>query len=171
MKDYLSALSGGDLRSIGKSNTVVRTIKTQKDFDSLFKLLFHKDRKVVMRAADAIEKISAPNPQFLFKYKSQLLQLLNDADNKELKWHLAQIIPRLPLKDPEIQKTLETLSDWLFNEAESKIVRVNSLQAIADLSANDPELRKKFLKMISHHSLTAPSLQARLKKIITKSPN
>ena len=169
MMEYVTTLSGGDLRSIGKSNTVVRTIKTQKAFDNLFKLLSHKDRKVVMRAADAIEKISISNPHFIFKYKTQFLQLLHDADNKELKWHLAQIIPRLPLKDPELQKTFKTLSDWLFNEAESKIVRVNSLQAIADLSANDPELRKKFLKLISHHSFTAPSLQVRLKKIVNKS--
>lgn len=55
-------LAGGDLRSIGKSNSVAGKIKTQNDFDKLFECLFHKDRHVVMWAADAIEKITIHNP-------------------------------------------------------------------------------------------------------------
>jgi CRISPR/Cas system-associated protein Csm6 len=49
-------LKGGDLRSIGKVETIVKTIKTQYDFDNLFKGLFNNDRLVIMRTADAIEK-------------------------------------------------------------------------------------------------------------------
>ena len=56
MKSLEEILSGGDLRSIGKSNSLVQTIRTQADFDELFNLLFHSNRVVVMRAADSIEK-------------------------------------------------------------------------------------------------------------------
>lgn len=51
-------LKGGDLRSIGKTNEVVGMVNNQKSFDELYQLLFHPDRKIVMRAADAIEKIT-----------------------------------------------------------------------------------------------------------------
>jgi hypothetical protein len=170
MIDYAVLLSGGDLRSAGKSNTIVHSIRTQPAFDELFLLLFHKDRKVVMRAADAIEKISITKPGFLLKHKFRLLKLLNEAENKELKWHLAQIIPRLPLSEKKTDKVFKIFSGWLMNRTESKIVRVNALQAIADLSIHNRELRKKMMKLISHADFsTAPSLKARLKKITAKS--
>ena len=53
MNSFEKHLKGCDLRSIGKSNKIVKLIDTQNQFDELFQNLFHPDRKVVMRA-DAI---------------------------------------------------------------------------------------------------------------------
>ena len=75
MSKYIKYLSGGDLRSIGMSNSVIPKIKTQQDFDELFRCLHHQDRIVVMRAADCIEKISATNPTYLTKYKKEIFDL------------------------------------------------------------------------------------------------
>jgi hypothetical protein len=58
MNKIRNALTGGDLRSIGRSNEIVSSIKNQKEFDILFELLFSSDRILVMRAADAIEKVT-----------------------------------------------------------------------------------------------------------------
>lgn len=52
MNQFEEILQGGDLRSIGESNRIGSLIKNQEDFDELFELLFHTDRKVAMRAAD-----------------------------------------------------------------------------------------------------------------------
>ena len=41
MKNYYDKLKGGDLRSIGRVDEVVREIKDQQDFDILFQGLFH----------------------------------------------------------------------------------------------------------------------------------
>ncbi len=79
-------VAGGDLRSIGKSNFIVGSIHHQKDFDILYKCLSHPDRKVVMRTADAIEKITTVHPFYLAKHKSAILRLCAKSEvNKELK--------------------------------------------------------------------------------------
>ena len=169
MSDYAVLLSGGDLRSIGKSNFIVQRINKQQAFDELFHCLCHQDRKVVMRAADAIEKISIAKPKFLSKHTSTLLKLLNRAENKELKWHLAQIIPRLSLTAKETNLVFKIFSSWLVYEKDSRIVRVTALQALSDLSANNTQLRKELFDLIRHKDLTAiPSLKARLKKLSFK---
>jgi len=65
MKSYYDKLKGGDLRSIGQTNEVVNEVKNQLDFDILFEGLYHQDRKIRMRTADAIEKITVLTPTFL----------------------------------------------------------------------------------------------------------
>src|SRR5687768_1723617 len=92
-----SLLLGKDLRTIRQNKVVVNSIHDQRSFDELFSLLFHHERALVMRAVDAVEKVTAKRPGFLTSHKSQLLKVLNSADHKELKWHIAQLIPRLDL--------------------------------------------------------------------------
>ena len=82
MTDFKKILSGGNLRSIGKSNTVILKINSQNDFDELFKYLFPENRLIVMRAADAIEKITLNNPQYLTKL---ILKLLSYATLQKIK--------------------------------------------------------------------------------------
>lgn len=53
-KKFQGLLQGGDLRSIGIGNENVALVNTQIEFDDLFEGLYHSDRKVVMRTADAI---------------------------------------------------------------------------------------------------------------------
>lgn len=105
MRNFETALAGGDLRSIGNSDRVVSEIRNQADFDALFKLLFHDDRIVVMRAADAIEKITIDHPEYLSLYIPQVFELCKTAVNKELKWHLALLIPRLSLTKKKCNKS------------------------------------------------------------------
>jgi hypothetical protein len=66
-----------------------------------------------MRAADAVEKISSQEPRLLKPFKSELLGLLVETDQKELRWHLAQMIPRLPLTKKEWQRAVEGLRGYL----------------------------------------------------------
>lgn len=57
MKKFEHLLSGGDFRSIGHSNQIVSQVKTQEDFDALFAGFFIPERLIVMRVADATEKL------------------------------------------------------------------------------------------------------------------
>src|SRR3954470_4392813 len=84
MTDLENILKGGDLRSIGESNKVVSIINNQQSFDQLFQLLWSDDRKVVMRAADAIEKTTISHPDYLQPHKRAIIQLCEKAENKEL---------------------------------------------------------------------------------------
>ena len=55
------------------------------------------DPFVRMRAADATVKVTRKNPDLLTPYKKQLLGLLADVEQQGLRWHLAALVPRLPL--------------------------------------------------------------------------
>lgn len=166
MKDLQKILSGGDLRSTGKVNEVVSVISVQRDFDKLFPFLFHPDRLIVMRAADAIEKISRRHPGFLDKYKKDILRLMQRAVNKELKWHIALLLPRLSFNKTDQQKIGSQLSTWLLDKKESRIVRVNALQALYEVKQkfNLPEIVfSSIIKLLEREN--TPSILARLKKL------
>lgn len=159
-------LLGEDLRTIRQNGVVVNAIHDQRTFDELFSLVFHHERPLVMRAVDAVEKVTAKHPGLLRLHKSQLLELLNSADHKELKWHVAQLIPRLDLTLAELKNVWHRLAYWALNKTESKIVRVNALQGLFELSKVNPELKDDFEKIISavDHEMI-PSIQARIRKL------
>jgi len=164
MPSFEKILSGGDLRSIGKSNAAVSKIKNQNDFDGLFQCLYNGDRRVVMRAADAIEKITVTNPFYLANHKRNILKLCHSANNKELMWHLALLLPRLKLTDVELGKAWTMLSGWATDRSNSRIVRVNSLQALFELNGQQPDLTQDLLLTMKHLELeNIPSLAARIR--------
>lgn len=166
MKDLEKLLSGGDLRSTGNSNMVASVISSQDEFDELFKFLFHKDRLVVMRAADALEKLSVKYPGYLAGHKKQLLQLLTGTGAIELQWHLAQLIARVRLTEKETAIVWAKLSEWAMDRNQSRIVRVNSLQSLFDLSNLYPGFQNKFTAIMNKlKEEQIPSLSARIRKL------
>lgn len=164
MKKLEELLSGGDLRSIGQSNHLVSIIITQKDFDQLFQLLSNENRLIAMRAADAIEKITIKSPQYLSKHKTALLALCYTAKEKELKWHLALLLPRLKLNDAELGKAWDTLTKWAKDKTNSRIVRVNAVQALFELLIQQDALIDDFkLTLLEIETENIPSINARIR--------
>ena len=166
MNSVREQLQGGDLRSIGRADEILRQIKTQADFNLVFDCLFDDDRKLVMRAADIIEKISVLHPEYLSSHKKQLLTLLKTAEHIELKWHLALLIIRLPLNEKEKNLVWTFLKTWALNSQESRIVRVNALQGLFDLAQRNPARIKEW-EHISSLVLqeNIPSLKARIRRL------
>jgi len=122
-----------------------------------------------MRAADAIDKITINKPEFLSKHKKDIVKFLSTTIDKEFKWHLALMIPRLNLSDKELRAAWDKLSQWAMDTEESRIVRVNSIQSLFDMASR----RKAFeaeIRLISEQikSENVPSLKARLKKLKRK---
>jgi hypothetical protein len=163
---FTRLLLGGDLRRLQNNKKVIAAVHDQQSFDALFGLIFHHERPLVMRAADAVEKISKSHPDYLQPHKEQLLSVFKSADHKELKWHIAQLVPRLKLSPSELKDTCHILTYWALNQNESKIVRVNSLQGLFDLSIQHPDLQADTLAVI--HTMEkemVPSIQARIRKL------
>lgn len=168
MKNFEYLLKGGDLRSIGKVNAVMKEIKSQTDFDTLFNELFNSDRKIVMRSADAIEKITIENSGYLSKHTKKILALCETAKDKELKWHLALLVSRIKLTEKEFGLIWQTLTNWATNKNESKIVRVNSIQGLYNLLPQNLELLQDFeITLNEIESENIPSITARIKKLKT----
>ncbi|HZX58393.1 MAG TPA: hypothetical protein VFE54_06695 [Mucilaginibacter sp.] len=166
MLSFEQILSGGDLRSIGRSNTLVSKITDQQEFDQLFKLLFHSDRLVMMRAADAMEKVTIDHPEYLSGHSKEIINLSEDAENKELKWHLALLIPRFHLDGKEFEEAWGLLVKWAKDKTNSRTVRVNAIQGLFELARQNNGLLQN-LKVILSKIKTEdiPSLNARIKKI------
>lgn len=166
MNKFQEILKGGDLRSIGKANEIVTMVNTQNDFDELFIGLNHSDRKVVMRTADAIEKITLDKSDYLQKHKTELLNLCKIAKDIELKWHLVLLVSRLSLTKEELGNTWDLLTKWATDKKESKIVRVNSIQGLFNLFQQNHELSQDFNLTLSEiEKEKIPSLNARIKKL------
>ena len=169
MMAFDKILSGGDLRSIGNSNSVIVKILTQNDFDELFKCLFHQDRLVVMRAADIIEKVTINNQHFLATHQKEIIDLLKHAKNKELKWHLALLVPRLFMDKAAFDSTWNILTQWAKDTTNSRIVRVNAIQGLFEMMKQEPRLEKDFkITLDEMQNENIPSLNARIRKLLLR---
>ena len=167
MNNFQDILKGGDLRSIGKANEIVPEVNTQNDFDELFIGLNHSDRKVVMRTADAIEKITLKKTDYLQKHKKAIVDLCQITIDIELKWHLALLVSRLSLTKEELENTWGLLTKWVTNRQESKIVRVNSIQGLFNLLQQNQELSQNFnATLVEIEKEKIPSLNARIRKLL-----
>ena len=168
MVDVLSKLRGGDRRSIGKVNEVAGAVRKKPDlFKHLVTGLFEDDPIVRMRAADAMEKISLDNPELLHPFKRKLIQLAKDSPQQELRWHLAQMIPRLKLTPKETSTLAEILFDYLTDK--SKIVVTFAMQALADLALKEAITSTGVIKAIEKLTETgSPAIHSRGKKLLTQ---
>jgi hypothetical protein len=60
----LDELQGGDRRSVGRSNQVVKTVRRQPAlFPALIDDMHHDDEVVRIRATDALEQLTVMNPE------------------------------------------------------------------------------------------------------------
>jgi hypothetical protein len=163
---FASLLAGGDLRSTGNSNAIASAISGQAAFDKLFNCLFDKDRLVVMRAADCIEKLTIEQPGYLLKHTAAALDLCARAGNKELLWHLAQLIPRLRYNRAQLVTGWTMVHRLALDKNMSRIVRVNALQAMFELAVQEPSLLpalRQCIRVLEKESI--PSLAARVRRI------
>ena len=164
--DIKEKLGGGDLRSIGEANKIVGEINSQDGFDSLFDCLFERDRLIIMRAADAIEKITLTYPEYLNRHKDEILNFCSSETNIEFKWHLALLLSRLSLTAKEQYMVFEILKKWTLNPKESKIVRANALQSLYGLSKQNETFKKDFSSIVNIvEKENVPSLNARIRKL------
>lgn len=142
MSDIIAILEEGDLRSVGRVPEVLTLIKDQPElFPEVIQAMTHADPGVRMRASDAVEKFTRSKPDYLQPHKSYLIDSVLESEQQEVRWHLAQIVPRLNLTPKERVLVAEKLFDYL--EDESKIVQTNSLQALVDLAWENDDLFNK----------------------------
>jgi HEAT repeat protein len=147
-KNILNRLRGGDRRSIGQSSEVVALVLKQPAlFAQLMQGLSDSDSLIRMRAADAAEKVSLQKPDLLGPFKSELLRLADEATEQELRWHLAQMVPRLHLSKRDRLRAASAFRLYLGDQ--SSIVKTSAMQALADLAGADDELMPEVTELIT----------------------
>jgi hypothetical protein len=167
-KNILSLLQGGDRRTIGRSDQVAAMVsKDQRLFRKLIAGLWSADAIVRMRAADAAEKVTRMNPALLRPHKKELLALMSEAKQQELRWHLAAIVPRLQLNAKERKLTASLLNNYL--EDRSSIVKTYALQGLADLAQDDSSTRPKVVEILREAARRGtPAMKARSRKLLIR---
>lgn len=166
MHPLLERLKGGDRRSIGRSEEVVKLVLSRPGlFAVLMDGLRSKDPLIRMRCADAAEKVTARKPEWLVPYKIMLIDEIAAIDQQEVRWHAAILFTRLKLTRTERKKVASILKNWL--DEKSRIVQTFSLQALADLSKEDPGLRAEVKRLAGKRIKTAPpSVRSRAQKLL-----
>jgi hypothetical protein len=166
MHALLKKLQGGGRRSIGKVQEVVEDVRNDFSlFEVLVDGLFAEDPLIRMRAADALEKITADFPEYLQPFKSRLIRLTGETTQQEVKWHLAQILPRLELKSDEKKEIVKKL--FLYLNDKSKIVVTFALQALADLAVEDKNLQPRIIRVLEEFTQTgSPAIKSRGRKLL-----
>lgn len=164
----LRRLEGGDRRSTGAADEVAGEIAQDESlFAVVFEGMLGEDAVVHMRAADAVEKATRERPALLQAYEGRLLREVVGVEQQEVRWHLAQMIPRLPLDAAEREEAVALLGGFL--DDESRIVQVNAMQALADLAAGDRELRREVVPLVQHLMETgSPAVKARGRKVLAR---
>ncbi len=162
-------LTGNDLRSIGKSNEVVSmVIRDPELFGEVFNGIFHEDKVIRARCADAVEKIAKESPEYIQNKKEILLKNLEKFNQKEIIWHVAMVLDYLELTKKEIDKSLNMLYKWL-NESDSIIVKVACMQTLANFALKNKLPLKSVRDEIEKQMINgAPAVKARGRYLLKK---
>ena len=165
-KNILDLLKDGDRRSIGRSDQVATMVsKNLQLFPKLIEGLWSKDAFVRMRAADAAEKITRKKPELLTPYRKELLGLLGETMEQELRWHLAVIVPRLSLKSNERKRAISLLNSYM--QDRSSIVKTFAVQGLADLARDDATIRSTVIEVVREATRRGtPAMKARGRKLL-----
>jgi HEAT repeat protein len=162
----LQKLSGGDRRSIGRSEEVVRDVLHDPSlFKALFAGMFHGDEVVRARAADAVEKITRVRPELLTPLKKQLIERIGRMEQQEVRWHVAQMLGRVRLNKSERAQAVEILLGYLTDK--SRIVKTFALQALSDLADGDVRLRGAVRRLLEEALRSgSPPMRSRARRLL-----
>lgn len=137
--DLRRLLAGGDRRSVGNAGPVAEMIAhSPPGIAAAVRLMGDDDPVVAMRAADALEKATRNDPALLAPHKGGLLGDLAEDPRQEVRWHLLQMLPRLPLTSAERAEAFAIAVASLSHP--SRIVAADALSALFALSAGDGTL-------------------------------
>jgi hypothetical protein len=168
MHSLLKLLEGTDHRSIGDVDKVVKKVLAEPNlFSIVFNGMLHENSVVRMRCADAVEKITETHPEYLRPHKTKLLEQVALINQREVRWHVAQLFSRVNWNSEERQQVVDIL--WKYLEDESKIVKTFSMQALADIAVIDPTFREPVIQELERLTkIGSPAMQSRGHKLLVK---
>lgn len=167
MGNLAQRLARGDRRTTGDATGVADEVAADPArLPELVECVFSPSAGVRMRAADALERVSRVVPRALDAFIDRLLTDVAAIEQAEVRWHVAQILPRLALDEAQRWRAAALMVQW-FRDAESRIVRTSALQAMVDLAENDAGLRELSAEMMRAALRSGvPSLAARARRIL-----
>ena len=159
-------IKDGGLNTAGGAGKAAMAVRAKPGLaGELVDLLSDPNPAVRMRAADALEKASAQNAGLLAPHKDALLEKAEITAQQELRWHFAQVLPRLDLDADEIHELADLLQRWYARDA-SRIVRTFALQGLVDLAGKDGQLIGPAQALVDQAlESPLPAVRARARKL------
>jgi len=166
--EVLAKLEGGDRRSIGRSEEVVADVMRDPAlFEVVFGGMLSEDPLIRMRCADAVEKVTAAHPEYLQTHKERLINQVATVEQQEVRWHVAQMLPRVDLNADEHAAAYAVLLGYL--DDQSRIVKTFAMQALADLAEDDAALRPQMIELLENLIQTgSPAMQSRGRTLLER---
>ncbi len=119
--------------------------------------------KYKLCASDALEKISVQRPELLRQFESEIFEIACSETQQEVRWHMAQIAPRLDLN-------LEKANEWVtllrrFLNDKSRIVVTFAMNAIWEISQRyEINGARELIEKLAEKG--PPSVKARARKLL-----
>lgn len=161
MHPILNKLAGSDRRSIGRADEAIEgaphtgSLRCSVPRDAI-----QRDPVIRMRAADVVEKVTQEQPELLEPYRDILLNDVARIEQQEVRWHVAQMLPRLEWSESARADVIELLLDYLADA--SRIVVTSAMQALAEFAERDPALRLQVAPILDELTRTgSPAMRAR----------
>ncbi len=147
MNIVLDMLSGGDLRSDGQANEVVREVLAHPQLlELLLDGLESPDDVVRGHTADALEKVSRSRPELLMPRSSQLLQQAIDDGVAVVRWHLAMVLGTLAALGHRTDEIVAVLLELLADR--SAFVRSWAIASLSIIAREHPHLKGEIIPPI-----------------------
>ena len=123
------------------------------------------DSAVRTLASDAAEKAARERPELLAPHADTLIDIAATAEQKEVRWHAAQMIARVELSPERADEATRILEGYLSDR--SHIVEAWAMSAIVALANDHPALRARARELV-HGRLEsdAPSVAARARLLL-----
>jgi hypothetical protein len=161
-------LQGGDRRSKGRWDSLAADAVHDPGLVSeLVAALLDEDELVRLRAADALEKASAELPEILAPHAAAIIGPAADLEQHDVRWHIAQMLPRLALDGAGLRRAMSVLEATLAGT--SVVARVMAMDALAELAERAPALRGRATRAVERGlSIGSPAEQARARQIVKR---
>ena len=135
----LLLVHAGDRRTIGGSNRAVALVlKHPERIAELAALLADREATLVMRAADALEKLARREPALVSPYRRHLIGALADHPRWEVRLQVVRALPLFHWSPRQRVRVLEILRRDVAHP--NRFVRTWSLDSLAQFSEASPEL-------------------------------
>jgi hypothetical protein len=122
---------------------------------------------VRMRCSDAIEKITSEHPEYLAPHRKRLIQLAEEAEQQEVRWHMAQLLSRIEWSESERRRVLRIMGVYLKDP--SSIVKTFAMQTMADMAAQDSRLCAPIVEKLKRLTRDGtPAMKSRGRRLLAR---
>ena len=158
-------LTGGDRRSIAKSNAARRLVEREPALVAeLVALTRDPDWLVTQRAVDLLEKLAHDHAEWIAPHKRVFLGPLARSDKWEIRLQIVRALPLFRWSPAQLRRARAILAENV--SFPQTFVRAWALDGLAQLSAQDPAARPTVLKHLREFERSpSKALQARARHI------